>query len=437
MPIDPNIALSVRPVADPMEQVGKAMSLRALAQQGQLQQMQMQQAEQDQRDQMTLRDLYARNANDPAELLKNVRGAGLYKQADALEKSDLERRKLSTETAKATAETQRAQAETQLKHLDYKKQMMTGLLADPSDDAIASVLGSFVQQGMSRPEDAQAEFAKIQKMPLGMRREYLQFVLAKQDQAIGMLTPKLEALDMGGTRQVVDMNPRTNPGALGATYQKTQTPDSVASVGATIRGQNMTDARAREATEQGKVPPGYQRLPDGSLQPMKGGPADPGAKQAAAAGKILPLLDEAEKLLGNATGSYLGAGYDAVAQGFGVATKGAQATAQLKALEGALMMAQPRMEGPQSDKDVALYRQMAGQIGDSTVPVESRRAAINTIRELQLKYSPGVASAVSQRVSSGKISPLAPKIGSVEDGFIYLGGDAGDPKSWKPVGSKK
>ena len=50
-------------------------------------------------------------------------------------------------------------------------------------------------------------------------------------------------------------------------------------------------------------------------------------------------------------------------------------------------MAMPRMEGPQSDKDTALYRQMAGQIGDSTVPTSTRKAALGTIKNLHQKYA--------------------------------------------------
>jgi len=53
------------------------------------------------------------------------------------------------------------------------------------------------------------------------------------------------------------------------------------------------------------------------------------------------------------------------------------------------MMAQPRMEGPQSDKDVALYRQMAGQIGDPTVPNKTKMAALDAIEELHRRYAGG------------------------------------------------
>ena len=59
-------------------------------------------------------------------------------------------------------------------------------------------------------------------------------------------------------------------------FQTFQSPDSAASVAATMRGQNMTDARARESNaitlQNGKVPPGYRMLPNGSLEAIPGGP---------------------------------------------------------------------------------------------------------------------------------------------------------------------
>src|SRR3990167_2444092 len=111
------------------------------------------------------------------------------------------------------------------------------------------------------------------------------------------------------------------------------------------------------------------------------------AKTKIGAGKALGLIEQAEKLLGDATGSFIGTGVDFAGRSVGLSTKGAKATAQLKALEGGLMMAMPRMDGPQSDKDTALYRQIAGQIGDSTVPTSTRKAALGTIKNLHQKYA--------------------------------------------------
>lgn len=182
---------------------------------------------------------------------------------------------------------------------------------------------------------------------------------------------------------------------------------------------NLAIAQQRlghDMRDGGKVPVGYRWAADGaSLEPIPGGPAavppkgSPQAQQQASA-RLLPILDQAEALLPKATGSYIGAGADMLGQAFGASTAGAKASAQLKALEGAIMMAQPRMEGPQSDKDTMLYRQMAGQIGDSTVPVGTRQAALQVIRELHQKYAgvepqkPAPAAAIAP--SQGAINAL-------------------------------
>lgn len=202
---------------------------------------------------------------------------------------------------------------------------------------------------------------------------------------------KMETLDLGGARQVVD------PYALapGQEFKRTQTPDSVASNAITMRGQNMVDARAREAnaraSEGGKPPAGYRWKADGSLEAIPGGPADqklggPGARIQDAR-DVLDMLNIAEPLIDKSTSSYAGAGIDQAARAVGVSTQGAQAAAELKALEGALISKMPKMSGPQSDKDVMLYRQMAGQIGDSTIPAETKKAAVRTIRALNERYA--------------------------------------------------
>ncbi len=102
---------------------------------------------------------------------------------------------------------------------------------------------------------------------------------------------------------------------------------------------------------------------------------------------VLSLLNEAEPLIDKSTGSYSGAGIDQAARIFGASTPGANAAAQLKAIQGALVSKMPKMTGPQSDKDVLLYREMAGQIGDPTIPAPQKKAAMATIRALNEKYA--------------------------------------------------
>jgi hypothetical protein len=110
-------------------------------------------------------------------------------------------------------------------------------------------------------------------------------------------------------------------------------------------------------------------------------------KPVAEAKESISLINQAELLLDKATASLTGTGVDVLAGAFGKSTEGAQAAAQLKAIQGALVAKMPKMSGPQSDKDVLLYREMAGQIGDSTLPVDTRKAALGTIRQIQERYA--------------------------------------------------
>jgi hypothetical protein len=86
------------------------------------------------------------------------------------------------------------------------------------------------------------------------------------------------------------------------------------------------------------------------------------------------------------TQSYGGVATDFVSGIFGGSPKGSAEADRLKVLGGSLVMAMPRMEGPQSDRDVSLYREMAGQVGDSTLSVARRLAALDQVEKLYRKY---------------------------------------------------
>ena len=102
-------------------------------------------------------------------------------------------------------------------------------------------------------------------------------------------------------------------------------------------------------------------------------------------GEALANLKEIVKpggLLEKSTGSGLGRAVDVTAGFFGKATPGAIAAGQLAPLADQVLKLVPRFEGPQSDKDTQTYREAAGQLADSTLPNEIRKAAANTIIDL-------------------------------------------------------
>jgi hypothetical protein len=124
-------------------------------------------------------------------------------------------------------------------------------------------------------------------------------------------------------------------------------------------------------------------------------------KKAIGAGNVLDIINIAEPLIAVATGSTAGAATDQVAAFFGQSLKGAQATAQLRALEASLILAQPRMEGPQSNADAQRYEQAAGQIGDPKIPRETKLASLKVIREMQEKYKSAAGKAPSAPAAPG------------------------------------
>lgn len=145
----------------------------------------------------------------------------------------------------------------------------------------------------------------------------------------------------------------------------------------TRRGQDMTNARSLESAS-------IQRETQADARKAK--LSEKETPKITDARDVLALLDQAEPLIEKATGSYAGQAVDEANRFFGRSTEGAQATAELKALEAALIGKMPKMSGPQSDKDVELYRQAAGRISDPTLPRETRKAAVRTIREINQRY---------------------------------------------------
>lgn len=101
------------------------------------------------------------------------------------------------------------------------------------------------------------------------------------------------------------------------------------------------------------------------------------------------------------TSSGLGSMVDSAASLIGVSPAGAAEAGKLKVIAGKLTSVVPRMEGPQSDKDVALYKQMAGDVGNDKLPLETRLSALREMKKLYAKYE-------KLNQPAGPASPAAP-----------------------------
>lgn len=111
------------------------------------------------------------------------------------------------------------------------------------------------------------------------------------------------------------------------------------------------------------------------------------AKKVSQSSEVINLADEAETYLDKATGSGIGAIGAAGKKFIGRSDESTQANAALEVIGGKLVSNVPRMEGPQSDKDIQMYRDMAGRVADPSVPANDKRAALAAIKALAEKYA--------------------------------------------------
>lgn len=241
--------------------------------------------------------------------------------------------------------------------------------------------------------------------------------------------PDMKLQDLGDRVVPIDLNAPTI-----ADMRKGATPDAVMSNAATLRGQNLADARARAANSLAADANNINReaartqivnhpelgplLVDrgtGTARQAIGQDGLPIRGEASIQGvrrnqQLSAGIAQAEQLLNQRpTGSGAGALIDYAMRSGGLSTKSSETAAQLETLAGWLVANVPRMEGPQSNVDVENYKIMAARVGDRTVPVAERRAALNTLKALQEKYR-GINESMAGRNSQTPGMPTADAI---------------------------
>ena len=399
MVIDSSIAMGVKPVQieNPMNALAQMMQLKDAQQSSQMNAMKMDEYQRGVTSQNSLRTMMGGFGSDHGANQTKLLQGGYMKEAGDYGKNQADIQKTSADTQSKQIETAHKRIETMGKAFGFVKD-------NPSIENASSTIDYLVSNGIMTAEAAAASKMRLQSNPSpenikSMATQAFQSALDAKDQL-----PKLDNINAGGYNVATSTNPITGQRIEGARTEITQSADSRASQATQIRGQNMTDSRARAGQAQSasqhaatlaqgsKAPAGYRFTADGNMEAIPGGPSDlknsaPAVQKTSDAKDVLSLLDEVDALLPEATGSYLGAGADSLAGMVGYGTKGAQSGAQLKALEGALIAKMPKMSGPQSDKDVLLYKQMAGQVGDATIPVSQRQAASKMIRKLNEKHA--------------------------------------------------
>jgi hypothetical protein len=171
-----------------------------------------------------------------------------------------------------------------------------------------SVIGDIQQMkamGVLTPELADHLASQLPDDPVQLREVVKSAAMSQLngEQLLTAFAPKPEKFDSGGQIIARDMNPNSptygqNTG--GAPIVKVQSPDSRASIAATIRGQDKADARAREATQATMSKPFevtgtdgqpvlVQQDKQGNIRPVQGYGPKPTAPSAAQQKELMSI----------------------------------------------------------------------------------------------------------------------------------------------------
>lgn len=213
--VQPLVALqaALPQFADPAELQMRAYKLRDLAAQAQA-------ADQAMADDRGARAAFSSNPTDGAARLSALAAVSPKAYSDEV--------KRQAETAKSAAQTRTAQIEAAHKSIDLAGQAFGYVRNNPTPENAMSAIKWLTDQGVYTPEQSQQYAAMVQSNPGGIK------ALADQAFASALDTksqlPKIETRDTGGQVQTLAIDPLTGAPRVTNTIDKTQTPDSIASV---------------------------------------------------------------------------------------------------------------------------------------------------------------------------------------------------------------
>lgn len=228
-------------MSDPLETASKSLALQGLMGQQDMQALQMKQAKLAEADDLATREAFAGGGGQQA-VIDRLLGKGLYKPAQAQQKSMLE-------TREKEGTINKNRAETMGKLLGFQRDSAGALMANPTQENALTAVDQFERMATSfgMPElsqQAATQRAAIQAAgnnPDALRQLASGWALAAKD-----LLPKIGTRDTGGAIQDISTNPVTGVARVTATTPKQDLRSDLVVIGedgVARRNQPVVDAK--------------------------------------------------------------------------------------------------------------------------------------------------------------------------------------------------
>jgi len=256
--------------------------------------------------------------------------------------------KSQAELNKTALEGKKLGYETKAKQLEVQREQFANLTFNPSNANVTAHIEDSVLKGELQPAQAQALLQQVMPMNAAQRKQFFTDMGVKAETRFqGEISKRGQDISAATARRGQDL--AYNPELQGRIEE--------AKVLGKARGEELT-APVKDI--------------QANVKALKSAGYDPET------GK-----DSISELIGKSTGSFVGAGTDLAARSVGISTGGAKAIAALKTYESKLTqdLLGGKMGAGISNADRDFIVAGIGQIADPTLPVETRQAAWNAVKE--------------------------------------------------------
>lgn len=243
MPIDPSIALGVKPIQieSPVNQLGQILQIQGAQQANQLNSLKMDEYNRGVTRQNQLRTLLSGLGNVPDDQrISALRSGGYFDEADKLEGGVLARKKTDAEVGKIGSETEIKKLEAASKRIDIAGNAFGYVMRNPTMDNAMQALDYLVQNGVYTPEQGAQYKSQVQANPqsIGQLAETAyRGALSAKDQLA-----KMETMNAGNRQVTQSIDPVTGKVQVLGTQDILQSADNAASTQASIENNKRSVA---------------------------------------------------------------------------------------------------------------------------------------------------------------------------------------------------